>query len=212
MDGIYGWAVFSQEKQYDFNSLYLTLGDEAVLVDPVPFTEEDAAEMEKLGKPSTILITNKDHRRAAPEARKRFGARILVHAADAAELGCEADGTFVHGDLLFGSVLVVHVPDAKSPGESALWLASRRILIVGDALIGRPEGRLSLLPDLKYKDPAAARRGAARLAGLDAEIVLVGDGTPILSNGRAALEAFARRFGVLPAPPPGPAGSPPPGC
>jgi hypothetical protein len=67
------------------------------------------------------------------------------------------------------------------------------VLILGDALIGKPPGALSLLPPEKFADPERARTGAARLAELDVDVVLVGDGVSILARGRSALETFAHQ-------------------
>jgi glyoxylase-like metal-dependent hydrolase (beta-lactamase superfamily II) len=193
MPGVSTWAVFSAEKQLDFNGLHLTLGAACVLVDPVPFTPEQAAAIERLGAPRRILLTNKDHRRAAPEARARWNAPIFIHRRDADLVDCQIDGTFDDGELIEGALQVIPVADGKSPGESALHWAERRVLILGDALIGKPPGALSLLPPEKFADPERARTGAARLAELDVDVVLVGDGVSILARGRSALETFAHQ-------------------
>jgi glyoxylase-like metal-dependent hydrolase (beta-lactamase superfamily II) len=187
-DGIHTWAVYSQEKQLDFNGLHLQVGDERLLVDPVPF---DADEIDALGAPSLIVLTNKDHRRAAVEARARFGAPVWIHRRDQPLVGCEVDGVFDDGDVIAGALEVVPVHDAKSPGESALWWRERRILILGDALIGKPAGKLSLLPPDKFADPIKARAGAQALVELAPDMVLVGDGVSILEHGTAALRTFA---------------------
>jgi glyoxylase-like metal-dependent hydrolase (beta-lactamase superfamily II) len=189
-EGIHTWATFSQEKQLDFNGRHLRLDEASILVDPPLLSEEDAAAIEELGRPEIIVLTNKDHRRKAPEARERFGARILVHEREAGLVDCRVDGTFADGDVIAGALEVIGIRDGKSPGETALWYRSRRVLILGDALIGKPPGALSLLPDDKFADPARARAGVAALAELDADMVLVGDGVDVLDEGRAALRAF----------------------
>ena len=126
------------------------------------------------------------------QARERFGARIVIHRRDRALIDCDVDDVYDDGDVLAGALEVVPVRDAKSPGESALWWRERRVLILGDALIGKPPGRLSLLPDEKFAQSDRARAGARALAALDANMVLVGDGVSILEGGSAALRAFAQ--------------------
>jgi glyoxylase-like metal-dependent hydrolase (beta-lactamase superfamily II) len=190
LPSIWTWSRFSEEKLLDFNGWYVQLPGARLLIDPPLLSEGDAAEIGALGPPELIVVTNKDHRRGAPEARARFGAPIAVHQADAALLGCVADRTFVDGDRLGGALEVLQVPHAKSPGESALWWRERRILFLGDALIGKPAGSLSLLPPEKFPDPKLARRGVERLRGLPAEAILVGDGVPIVRHGAERLDAF----------------------
>jgi hypothetical protein len=73
----------------------------------------------------------------------------------------------------------------------ALHLPERRILIVGDACVGNPPGRLSLLPDKVIDDRAALVRSLAALAaGVDFDTLLVGDGVSILGGAREALAAL----------------------
>ena len=78
---------------------------------------------------------------------------------DAGSVEIEVDSTFDDGDALAGFLKAVHVPDNKSPGETALYWQQRKILIIGDALIGKPPGDVSLLPKEKYADIMLAREG-----------------------------------------------------
>jgi glyoxylase-like metal-dependent hydrolase (beta-lactamase superfamily II) len=190
-DDIYQWSVFSEEKQLDFNGLWIRTPEMCVLIDPPPFDKDVETQIRELGKPARVFLTNKDHRRAAPKAGRKFGAWVCVHERDAPHMDCDFDRTFPDGELLAGVLEVIPVSDSKSPGECALYWRERKLLIVGDALIGKPPGSLSMLPDAKFADPAAARVGAARLAELEVDMLLVGDGVCIAENGGAALAAFA---------------------
>lgn len=186
--GVHTWSRFEESKGYDFNGHHLDLGDTRVLVDPVPFEPEVAGAIERLGRPSLVIVTNKDHRRAADDARRRWGARVLIHALDAPLLGIPVDGTFTDGELLAGALRVLHLPDQKSPGECALLWEARGTLILGDALVGEPAGRLRMLPDAKYADPARARKSLVRrLDGLSVERLLVGDGASLPSGAAPVL-------------------------
>jgi glyoxylase-like metal-dependent hydrolase (beta-lactamase superfamily II) len=83
--------------------------------------------------------------------------------------------TFNDGELLPGGIWVIHLQDQKSPGESALFLQQGKgVLIVGDALIGKPPGGLSLLPAEKYADAAKAKAGLRRLLKYQFDAVLMG--------------------------------------
>src|SRR5688572_26324696 len=105
LDGVWTWSTFDTARQVDFNGYHVTIGGWRALIDPVPF---DAAAIEALGAPAAIIITNKDHRRASPQARERWGARVLVHALDAPLMDGPVDGTFQDGELLGGALEVVH--------------------------------------------------------------------------------------------------------
>ena len=84
----------------------------------------------------------------------------------------------------------MHVPNNKSPGEMALYWQHRKILILGDALIGEPPGNVSLLPREKYVDITLARKGISVLVDLDFDVLLLSDGQPIPKNGKIAVENF----------------------
>ena len=110
-----------------------------------------------------ILITNRNHTRAANRMRERTGARIAIHPADAQHArgeGVEIDDMLELGQLL-GPFQVLEAV-GKSPGEISLYAASRRLLVVGDAVIGNPSGQCSLLPEKVMDDPAMLRASVSR--------------------------------------------------
>ncbi len=86
-----------------------------------------------------ILLTNRNHSRASNKVRKRTGARTSIHPHDAAharEQGTLLDDALAVGQTI-GPLVVVEAP-GKSPGEIGLHWPERRLLIVGDAVIGKP--------------------------------------------------------------------------
>jgi glyoxylase-like metal-dependent hydrolase (beta-lactamase superfamily II) len=84
---------------------------------------------------------------------------------------------------------VIHLKDQKSPGESALFIQQGKgVLIVGDALIGKPAGSVSLLPAEKYADLRKAQEGLRRLLKYNFESLLVGDGASILTGAKQVVE------------------------
>ena len=89
-----------------------------------------------------------------------------------------------------GILQAVHVPNNKSPGETALYWQSRKILILGDALIGKPPGDVSLLPREKYDDITLAQKGISVLVDLDFDALLLSDGQPIPKDGKIAVDNF----------------------
>jgi glyoxylase-like metal-dependent hydrolase (beta-lactamase superfamily II) len=194
LPGILTWQWFSERSGYDFNGYLLRHGQGNVAVDPVEMPDEvlDALAGDGVAR---IVLTNRNHFRAAAKLKAKTSAPIAVHAADAAFV--RGQGVAVDEDLALGATVAgFEVLDAsgKSPGEVALWNAERRILLVGDACVGKPPGQLSLLPPRVIDDLPRLRDSLRRLSGLPVEAVLVGDGAPVLRSGREALLALVRTF------------------
>jgi glyoxylase-like metal-dependent hydrolase (beta-lactamase superfamily II) len=193
LPNIFQWSWFSQEKQLDFNGLFLTVGEHRILVDPPPLPPEEAARIKQGGPVDYVVVTNRDHEREAEACRTAFQCRVFVPEADAPQMGVKADKTYKDGELLPGGMWVVQLQNQKSPGESALFLPQGKgVMIVGDALIGAPAGSLRLLPAEKYADTAMAKEGLRRLLKYNFDAILVGDGASILAGAKAAAEQALR--------------------
>ncbi len=189
LPGILEWSWFSQEKQLDFNGHFLSIGEHRVLIDPPPMTAEGIAQVKKGGQVDYILLTNRDHEREAATHRQEFGCQVMVPEADAPQMTIKADKTYQDGELLPGGIWVIHLKEQKSPGESALFIQQGKgVLIVGDALIGKPPGSLAMLAAEKYADAGKAREGLRRLLKYNFDTILVGDGTSILTGAKQAVE------------------------
>lgn len=191
LPGIWTWSVYNVEKGMNFNGWYLRRGREAVVIDPPTPTAEDLREIAEQARPAAILLTNKHHTRASAQVRERLECPIWVHESDKPLMEIPVDRTYRDGDRLPCGLTAITVRDGKTPGESAFLLEGEvPTLIVGDAILGKPPGALSMLPPDKFKDAARAREGLRVLLDHDFEALLVGDGEPILEGGRKALERF----------------------
>jgi len=189
-DGAYAWPHFSPEKRFNFNGHLLKTGRGTVMIDPVALSDDDLSYLDAAGlKPDAIAITNRSHLRARERVLARWPVPVVLHEAEVEGAGVPADITVRDGDDLFG-LTVIHLP-GKSPGEIALLWPERRALVVGDALIA-PYGRLAFVPADKIDDPPQLKRSLARLRGLDFDALLVGDGDPILSGAKRAVEDFLK--------------------
>ena len=193
LDDIYTWSVFSEEKQLHFNGWFIlkqppSIG--TVVIDPPKPSEEDLAQMQELGGVQQIIITNQNHIRWAIELREKFNPLLRINNLDAANVNLISNKNFNHGSILAGFLEAIGIPDNKSPGETALYWPQRKTLILGDALIGDPPGKLRLLPIEKYADAQRAKEGIKVLLNLDFDILLVGDGDSILSGAKSTVEDF----------------------
>ncbi|HXN14273.1 MAG TPA: MBL fold metallo-hydrolase [Candidatus Acidoferrales bacterium] len=191
---VFTWSWFSEPHGYNFNSLLIPDPRGNICIDPVEPSDEVLSELVRIGV-SRILITNRNHVRAANRIRERTGARSYIHPDDAAYAkgqGSMLDGEFREGETI-GALEVIGV-SGKSPGEVALLWPDRRTLIVGDAVIGNPPGRLGMLRERVMDDPARLRRSVQQLLALDFDTILVGDGVSVIGNAKQRLQELVDSF------------------
>ena len=191
---IFTWPWFSEPHGYNFNGHFIRHAGRNLCVDPVEPSEEDLAELVRQGV-ARILITNRNHSRAANKIRARTGARTAIHPADAPHArkeGAELDDELNPGAKV-GPFVVIDSP-GKSLGEVVLHWPERKILLVGDAVVGDPPGKCKLLPDKVVDDPPRLRDSARELLALDFDILLVGDGVPILESAKERLRELVDTF------------------
>jgi len=188
------WAWFSEPHGYNFNGYLVRHPEGSLCIDPVPPSDADVADIVRMGV-AKILLTNRNHSRAANVVRERTGAPTLIHPNDAAHArsqGAEIDGVFSVGEQI-GPLTIVAVP-GKSPGEVALHWPERSLLIVGDAVIGNPPGQCGLLREKVMDDPARLRQSVRTLLDLEFDTLLMGDGASILHDARLRLKKLVDTF------------------
>lgn len=193
--GVWTWSAWQPDRGMAFNSYLFETKDGNVAVDPLPLDEESLQWLAGRGGLSAIVLTNRDHQRAAQALRERFGARVIAHAIEAERFATNIDATFRAGDEVFAGVRAVAIPYGKTPGEVALHIPSARAAVVGDALIGAPAGALSLLPDEKLEDPQRLILALRSLWALDLDALLLCDGQPIFSGADLMLGSFLESRG-----------------
>lgn len=194
VSGIFTWPWFSAPHGYNFNGYLIADPGGNICIDPVEPDAEALAEIARRGV-ARIIVTNRNHVRAANRVRAATGARTAIHPDDAAyarSQGAELDDELHAGDTI-GPLIVVAVP-GKSPGEVALHWPQRRILIVGDAVIGNPPGSCGLLKEQVMDDPPRLRSSVRDLLALNIDTLLVGDGAPILDDAGSRLRELVQTF------------------
>ena len=191
---IYTWAWFSEPHGYNFNGHLVRHPAGNLCIDPVPPDSADVAEIERMGV-TRILLTNRNHSRAANMVRARTAAKTLIHRHDAAHAksqGAEIDGELNVGESV-GPLTIVAVP-GKSPGEVALFWPERRLLIVGDAVIGNPPGQCGLLRETVMDDPARLKASVHKLLDLEFDTLLFGDRVSIVHDAKTRLKDLVATF------------------
>ena len=137
-----------------------------------------------------ILLTNVHHERASKKFKERFSVPVFIHDNDRQGLESASDNSFRGDENTFCGMKVIAFQNQKSPGESAFLLEQEKILIIGDALIGKVPGQVNLLPPDKYRDIIQAREGLQILRQLDFNHLLVGDGTSIIAGAKSVVLDF----------------------
>jgi uncharacterized cupin superfamily protein len=187
VEGVRMWSVWQPDRNLFFNSFFVQGAEgEHLIVDPLPLSEADAAEIDSLGGAAWVVVTNRDHERDAQAAAKRFGAKLAASEGDAPLLSCAVDRNLKHGDEVLGN-RVIGLDGLKTAGEIALNLCGRAAVIVGDALWGDPAGSVRLMPDEKLADPARAALSLRRVYAARPQHLLLGDGACVFGDAQRVL-------------------------
>lgn len=193
LPGIHIWSIYNDDKGLFFNSYCVETKNGLAVIDPVdPGNDKDRNAVLDLGEIKTIIITNRNHVRAAPWLAKATKAAVFMHAKEEPASELAVSDRVVEGDLILDELRVIELP-GKSPGEMALIREEDGgQLFIGDALIGRPAGSLSLLPEAKLDNPLRLKRSVRNLIDEQFDALLLADGASVLSEAALLTHAFLR--------------------
>ncbi len=184
VDDLFMWSAWQSAPNVFFNSFFVAAEGGNLILDPLPLSEPDAAQIDERGGAAWVVITNRDHERDAKNVAARFGAKIAASEADAPLLGISVDRRLKDGDEI-GGARVLGFDGLKTAGEIALHFRAKQTAISGDALWGDVAGKLRLGP--KLADAGRAALSLRRLAALRVENLLIGDGQCIFGGATRAL-------------------------
>jgi hypothetical protein len=160
--GLWRWTAPHPEFD-DVSSAYLEAGDVVCLIDPlVPGGEEEPffaaldRDVERVGLPVAIVLTNPWHRRSSDELASRYEATVYVGAKGGLPGGIGAYAGGMHADDV-----VLHAPQ-------------QRALFTGDTLVGDQLCPEDWLAEGREHHVECLRRVAA----LDADLVVPAHGEP----------------------------------
>ena len=82
LDGIHIWSRLAEPQGYNFNGYLLLHDDGNIVIDPVE-PDQETLELLSVKGAKHIVLTNRNHSRAANQVREATGARTAIHHADA---------------------------------------------------------------------------------------------------------------------------------
>lgn len=187
------------ETTYYWNSFAIWIDQANVLglVDPLPLSAEEIRQIEEIGTPTHILLTCNWHLRESELFRQRWDCKIYINELGLEEAETQIDGTFKHGDRLWDSIEVIHIPNVSWPEETGFLVGQEKgLLIIGDALcggradVGIPDGEVGIRSIDYILDRHKAPSSLRRLMEYPFDAMGFGHGAPILYQAKSALRRF----------------------
>lgn len=215
-DGLWRWTVPHPEwngaTDWDeiVASVYCETEDAVVVIDPlVPADGPDAErfwsafdrDVTRLQRPVAVLLTCRWHVRSAAVFRERYGAS--VHAPTrAGDSIADLVTNVVVDDAPVVSGVHALVTGSPAPNEECVYvLTEHRAAVVGDVLLGDPDGGLRVADPgwyansdeerVWYRDALPISLG--RLAGRDVEHLLPAHGAAVVGDPAQALSGALQR-------------------
>jgi glyoxylase-like metal-dependent hydrolase (beta-lactamase superfamily II) len=190
--GLWFWSSLHEEWKVDFSCCAWNSKDGLVLIDPIELDPASLAKLEKVGKPTAILLTNQNHERHADWFRKKYGIKVHVHRDAVPGIEITPDEFFCDGATVPGGLKVIHMP-GTCPSECAFYTEANGGIVLAGDVVGNGKGGLAFLPDDYCQDAKLGHESAKKLLKLRFETLTVAHGNPIHPK---ASEQFAKLFGT----------------
>jgi glyoxylase-like metal-dependent hydrolase (beta-lactamase superfamily II) len=179
---LYQWSGFHTQWKIDFDSHALQTPDGLVLIDPLQPAPAVLRQLEQLGAPIAIILTNANHDRDADWFRKHYDIEIYAHEKAQPECDTRIDVLVLDGEKLPGGLTARHLPGSAA-GELALFTRlDGGLVIIGDTLLNSAETGLAFLPDEYLADRKLTRQSLQKLLNLNFKVAVFAHG-PALSDG-----------------------------
>jgi glyoxylase-like metal-dependent hydrolase (beta-lactamase superfamily II) len=150
-------------------------------------------QLEKLGEPLAIVLTNAHHERAADAFRKHFDVQIYAHEKAPSDCDTKVDVLAVNGETLPGGLKTIFLPGVTTSEMALFTKACGGILMLGDALLNSPDKGLELLPDQFIEDKRQAWQSLAKLLDHNFKIATFAHGNPITKDAKKAITGFLKK-------------------
>ncbi|TMM01608.1 MAG: hypothetical protein E6G10_12610 [Actinobacteria bacterium] len=165
-----------------------------LLIDPLwPEEDADVDWLDALVRRRRVIVAvlKPDHLREGAELAHAYGGRVVTNAAVASLLHPTVPFSVLEpGEPLADGARLFE--DGRGRGETPLWLPTHGAIAFADAVRGDPAGGLRVWSYPPGREEAT-RAALEVIAALEPDLVLVGHGDPVVSDGAAALREALRR-------------------
>ena len=173
-DEVY-YSGYNSEKSFGANSFFVRHPDGNWLIDSPRYLKPLVEAFDRMGGIAYIFLTHEDDVADAARYARRFGAKRIIHRADAHAMpGAEViiDGSHAQS---YGDMFEI-IPVPGHTAGSLCLLYRNRFLFTGDHLWWDPETNELNAPQQLVWNADALRRSIATLASYPFEWVLAGHG------------------------------------
>jgi glyoxylase-like metal-dependent hydrolase (beta-lactamase superfamily II) len=190
---LFGWASFQTQWKIDFNSYALKTAAGVVFIDPTMPAPAVLKQLEALGDPLAIVLTNAHHDRDADAFRKQYDVQIYAHEKAPSDCDTKVDVLVVNGETLPGGLKTIFLPGVTTSEMALFTKAGGGVLLIGDALLNTPGKGLQLLPDQFIEDKKQARVSLQHLLEYNFKIATFAHGDPIVKDAKKAIARFLKK-------------------
>jgi glyoxylase-like metal-dependent hydrolase (beta-lactamase superfamily II) len=190
---LYSWSSFHVQWKTDFDSYAVKTPDGVVFVDPMKPAPVVVQQLEALGEPIGVFLTNAHHDRDADWFRKQYGIQVYAHEKAKSDCDTKIDVLVLDGERLPGGVRAIHLPGSAASEIALYTKMSGGIVMIGDALLNVPAKGLALLPDPYIEDRKQALQSLRKLAELDFKTVTFAHGNPLVDDAKKQILKFLKR-------------------
>ena len=190
---LFGWASFQTQWKVDFNSYALKTAAGIVFIDPTMPAPPVLKQLEGLGAPLAIVLTNAHHDRDADAFRKKYDVQIYAHEKAQSDCDTKIDVLAVNGEKLPGGLKTNFLPGVTTSEMALFAKETGGILLLGDALLNPPDKGLQLLPDQYIEDKKQARQSLQRLLEFNFKIATFAHGDPIRKDAKKVISDFLKK-------------------
>jgi hypothetical protein len=179
---LFSWSAYDPTAKTDLFSSAVTTADGTYVVDPIPLSDIDIAEILAAAPIAGIVVTNANHHRAAVEYSDKFSVPIFAHAKSFAGQQPRRFVEVKAGEKVGDSLEVIRL-DGAVAGEIAIYDARNGgTLVVGDALINFDPYGFTFLPRKYCQNEKQMRQSLTKLLEFEVERMLFAHGEPILKS------------------------------
>ncbi len=202
LDGVFWWESYSEEHRVELGSCAILHGSDFLVFDPIGSPAQIFHQINQISsssteprpeqKPTAIVLTNGNHERVSEYWSETF--QVPIYASDQCGLRAERFRPLHSGPSPLEGCHCSHL-EGGGPGELALFLKAKSLVIFGDAIVHLPSRGLELLPAKYCTNAAQLRASITRFVqDVSFEHALMAHGTPLLTDAREKITAMLAKL------------------